>query len=112
MKELAVALIASVSLAGCAQMSAADSSPETQCRYFARNEGLAVVHVNGVDVAGSGHNVRLRWPMGWVANSTPHATPPPGRIGHSHCPRTYFGAIGKCASNSSEFLGTETMACS
>ena len=60
MRELAVALIASVALVGCAQMSGADSSPETQCRYFARNEGLAVVQVNGVDVAGSGHNVRLR----------------------------------------------------
>ncbi len=60
MRKLIVALIAPVALVGCAQMSAADSSPETQCRYFARNEGVAVVQVNGVDVAGSAHDVRLR----------------------------------------------------
>lgn len=60
MRKLIASLIALVALAGCAQMSAADSSPEARCQNFARQEGLAVTRVEGVDAVGSGHNVRLR----------------------------------------------------
>ena len=60
MKNPNAAWIAVVGLASCAQMSAFDSSPEGQCQNFANQDGLAVVRVEGVDVVGTGHNVRLR----------------------------------------------------
>lgn len=59
MKTRLTALIAVAALASCASM-AGDSSAEQQCVNFARNEGLKVVRVDGIDAAGSGQNVRLR----------------------------------------------------
>lgn len=60
MRKLIATMTALMSLAGCSQMSAADSSPEARCQIFARQEGLAVERIEGVDLVGSGHNVRLR----------------------------------------------------
>lgn len=61
MKTSLTALIAVTVLASCAQsMMAGNSSAEQQCVNFARNEGLKVVRVDGIDAAGGGQNVRLR----------------------------------------------------
>ena len=61
MKTTLSALIAAAALVGCAQsMMAGSSSAESQCVNFARNEGLRVVQVDGVDSASGGQNVRLR----------------------------------------------------
>ena len=59
MKNSLIAPLAVAALASCAQM-AGSSSAEVQCVNFARNEGLKVVRVDGIDAAGSGQNVRLR----------------------------------------------------
>ena len=61
MKNALIAPFAVAVLASCAQtMLAGGSSAEQQCINFARNEGLRVVRVDGIDTAGSGQNVRLR----------------------------------------------------
>ncbi|MGZ8993461.1 MAG: hypothetical protein ACXW16_05535 [Burkholderiaceae bacterium] len=60
MKSSLIAPLAAAVVAGCASTMAGASSAEEQCVYFARNEGLKVVRVDGVDGAGSGKNVRLR----------------------------------------------------
>ena len=61
MKTTLSALIATAVLASCAQpMLTGSSSAESQCVNFARNEGLRVVQVDGVDSASGGQNVRLR----------------------------------------------------
>ncbi len=61
MKNTLVAPLAVVVLASCAQtMMAGNSSAEEQCVNFARNEGLRVIRVDGIDAASSGQNVRLR----------------------------------------------------
>lgn len=60
MKNSLIAPLAVAVLASCAQMTAGSSSAELQCVNFARNEGLKVVRVDGIDAAGSGQNVRLR----------------------------------------------------
>lgn len=61
MKTSLTALVAVAALASCAQtMMAGSSSAEAQCSNFARNEGLKVIQVDGIDAAGSGQNVRLR----------------------------------------------------
>ena len=57
MKNTFTASLAVATLASCAQMMpAGNSSAEQQCVNFARNEGLRVVRVDGIDAA----NVRLR----------------------------------------------------
>ncbi len=60
MRNYPIAFVAVAVLASCAQMTAGSSSAEQQCVNFARNEGLRVVRVDGVDAAGGGQNVRLR----------------------------------------------------
>lgn len=61
MKNYLIAPLAAAVLASCAStMTGGSSSAEQQCVNFARNEGLKVVRVDGVDAAGSGQNVRLR----------------------------------------------------
>lgn len=56
MKNYLVAPLWAAILAGCASTMSGNSSAEQQCIYFARNEGLKVVRVDGVEAA----NVRLR----------------------------------------------------
>ena len=60
MKTSFAALVAAAVLASCAQSMTGTSSAETQCVNFARNEGLKVIQVDGVDAVGGGQNVRLR----------------------------------------------------
>lgn len=61
MKNSLSALLAVAVLASCAQtMTAGNASAEQQCVNFARNEGLRVIRVDGIDAAGTGQNVRLR----------------------------------------------------
>ncbi len=61
MKNTLIAPLAVAVLASCAQtLMAGNSSAEEQCVNFARNEGLRVIRVDGIDAAGSGQNVRLR----------------------------------------------------
>lgn len=60
MKNYLIAPLAAAVLASCASTVPGNSSAEQQCVYFARNEGLKVVRVDGVDASGSGQNVRLR----------------------------------------------------
>lgn len=61
MKNTLIAPLAVAVLASCAQtMMAGNSSAEAQCVNFARNEGLRVIRVDGIDAAGTGQNVRLR----------------------------------------------------
>ena len=60
MKNYLIAPLSAAVLAGCASTMSGNSSVEQQCVYFARNEGLKVVRVDGVEAAGSGQNVRLR----------------------------------------------------
>ena len=60
MKNYLIVPLAAAVLASCASTVPGNSSAEQQCVYFARNEGLKVVRVDGVDAAGSGQNVRLR----------------------------------------------------
>ena len=61
MKITLITPLAVVALASCSQtMMAGNSSAEAQCVNFARNEGLRVVRVDGVDTAGSEQNVRMR----------------------------------------------------
>ncbi|HVG04396.1 MAG TPA: hypothetical protein VM937_05600 [Burkholderiaceae bacterium] len=56
MKNALIAPLAVAALASCAQMTASSSSAEQQCVNFARNEGLRVIRVDGIEAA----NVRLR----------------------------------------------------
>lgn len=57
MTKCLTALSAIAALAGCAQMkTAGNSTAEQQCANYARNEGLRVIQVEGVD----GQNIRLR----------------------------------------------------
>lgn len=60
MKNYLIAPLAAAVLASCASTVPGNSSAEQQCVYLARNEGLKVVRVDGVDASGSGQNVRLR----------------------------------------------------
>jgi len=60
MKNYLFVPVAAALVAGCAAMTTGNSSAEQQCVNFARNEGLRVIRVEGVDAAGSGQNVRLR----------------------------------------------------
>ncbi len=60
MKNYFIAPLAAAVLASCASTTPGNSSAEQQCVYFARNEGLKVIRVDGVDAAGGGQNVRLR----------------------------------------------------
>jgi hypothetical protein len=60
MKNSLLASVAVVVLASCAQMGGSYSSAEQQCINLARNDGLRIVRVEGVDTAGGGQNVRLR----------------------------------------------------
>jgi hypothetical protein len=60
MKNSLFATVAFATLAGCAQMTGSYSSAEQQCINLARNDGLRLVRVEGVDTAGGGQNVRLR----------------------------------------------------
>ena len=60
MKNYVLATLAAALVASCASTMPGNSSAEQQCVNFARNEGLKVVRVDGVDAAGSGQNVRLR----------------------------------------------------
>ena len=60
MKNSLFASVAVVALASCAQMAGGYSSAEQQCINLARNDGLRIVRVEGVDAASGGQNVRLR----------------------------------------------------
>ena len=60
MRNYLIAPLAAAVLASCASTMPGNSSAEQQCVNFARNEGLKVVRVDGVDAAGGGQNVRLR----------------------------------------------------
>jgi hypothetical protein len=60
MKNSVLASVAVVALASCAQMAGGYSAAEQQCINLARNDGLRIVRVEGVDTVGGGQNVRLR----------------------------------------------------
>jgi len=60
MKNYLIAPLAVALLASCASTMSDSSSAEQQCVYFARNEGLKVTRVDGVEAASAGQNVRLR----------------------------------------------------
>ena len=60
MKNSLLTLVGVAVLASCAQMTGGYSPAEQQCINLARNDGLRIVRVDGVDAAGGSQNVRLR----------------------------------------------------
>jgi len=70
MKSYLIAPLSVAVLASCASTMPGNSSAEQQCVNFARNEGLKVVRVDGVDAAGSTVRLRLEDSLGRGFNAT------------------------------------------